>query len=84
MDAGHLTTKGEAGWMNRQDEKISDQQVITEMTDALGNTSEVKQAKKSLSKRDEKAMLKALRKKISAGEELEEDEEAIAIANELM
>merc|ERR1711906_83526 len=27
MDAGHLTTKGEAGWMERQDEKISDQQI---------------------------------------------------------
>ena len=57
MDAGHLTTKGEVGWMNRQDDKISDQAVITEMTDASGNTSEVK-VKKTLSKRDEKAMLK--------------------------
>ena len=24
MDAGHLTTKGESGWMDRQDDKISD------------------------------------------------------------
>ena len=30
-DAGHLTTKGEVGWMNRQDDKISDSAVITEM-----------------------------------------------------
>lgn len=43
--------------MNRQDDKISDQMVITEMTDASGNTSEIK-VKKKLSKRDEKAMLK--------------------------
>merc|ERR1712070_699958 len=34
MDAGHLTTKGEVGWMNRQDDKISDAPVVTEVTDA--------------------------------------------------
>ena len=74
MDAGHLTTKGEAGWMSRQDDKISDQQVITEMTDALGNTTEVKAPKKKLSKRDEKAAIKIITKKIKDGEELDEDE----------
>jgi elongation factor 3 len=84
MDAGHLTTKGEVGWMNRQDDKISDQAVITEMTDALGNTSEVKGPKKALSKRDEKAALKQITKKIKAGEELDEDEEALAIEHGLM
>jgi len=84
MDAGHLTTKGEVGWMNRQDDKISDQQVITEMTDALGNTTEVKGPKKKLSKRDEKAALKVIGKKIKDGEELDEDEEALAIENGLM
>jgi elongation factor 3 len=83
MDAGHLTTKGEVGWMNRQDDKISDAPVLTEMTDALGNVTEVKQAKKALSKRDEKAMLKALRKKITSGEELDEDEDAIALEHNL-
>jgi len=84
MDAGHLTTRGEVGWMNRQDDKISDQVVITEMTDALGNTSEVKAPKKTLSKRDEKALVKALKKKIADGEELDEDEEEFAIANNLL
>jgi elongation factor 3 len=84
MDAGNLTTKGEVGWMNRQDDKISDAPVITEMTDALGNTSEVKQAKKAVSKRDEKALLKALRKKIAQNEELDEAEEEMAIANDLL
>lgn len=43
----------------------------TEMTDALGNTSEVKQAKKVVSKRDEKALVKALRKKIATGGDLD-------------
>jgi len=84
MDAGHLTTKGEAGWMSRQDDKISDQQVITEMTDALGNTTEVKAPKKKLSKRDEKAAIKAVMKKIKEGEELDEDEEALAQENNLL
>jgi len=70
--------------MNRQDDKISDQQVITEMTDALGNTTEVKGPKKKLSKRDEKAALKVIGKKIKDGEELDEDEEALAIENGLM
>ena len=70
--------------MNRQDDKISDAPVITEMTDALGNTSEVKQAKKTLSKRDEKTVLKALRKKIAAGEELDEAEEELAMEHELL
>jgi elongation factor 3 len=82
MDAGHLTTKGEVGWMDRQDDKISDQPVITTMTDALGNTSEVK-VKKTLSKRDEKTAIKNIRKKIQAGEELDEDEEELAIKNNL-
>jgi len=85
MDAGHLTTKGEVGWMNRQDDKISDVQVVTEMVDALGNTTEVKGAtKKKLSKRDEKVALKALKKKIDSGLELDEDEEEMAIANNLI
>jgi len=84
MDAGHLTTRGEVGWMNRQDDKISDAPVITEMTDALGNTSEVKGPKKTLSKRDEKAAIKALKKKIDAGEELDEDEEELALKHNLL
>jgi elongation factor 3 len=83
MDAGHLTTRGEVGWMNRQDDKISDQAVVTTMTDALGNTSEVKQ-KKKLSKRDEKAALKALKKKIDAGDELDDDEYEMAKEHKLV
>eukprot|EP00607_Mallomonas_marina_P007974 CAMPEP_0182416988 /NCGR_PEP_ID=MMETSP1167-20130531/1422_1 /TAXON_ID=2988 /ORGANISM="Mallomonas Sp, Strain CCMP3275" /LENGTH=1038 /DNA_ID=CAMNT_0024590237 /DNA_START=63 /DNA_END=3179 /DNA_ORIENTATION=+ len=83
MDAGHLTTRGEVGWMNRQDDKISDAPVITTMTDALGNTSEVKAQKKTLSKREEKAMIKALKKKIADGDELTEDEDEFALANNL-
>jgi len=83
MDAGHLTTRGEVGWMLRQDDKISDAPVITEMTDSSGNTSEVKQAKKKLSKRDEKAAIKVILKKIQSKIDLDEDEEELAQANNL-
>lgn len=83
MDAGHLTTKGEVGWMNRQDDRINDQQIITEMTDALGNTSEVKKQKKTLSKRDLKAKLKIIKKKIDDAEELDSEEEELANENKL-
>ncbi|KAI8903400.1 elongation factor EF-3 [Gorgonomyces haynaldii] len=82
MDAGHLTTKGGQGWMDRQDDKIDDQQAITTMVDAVGNTTEVKQVKK-LSKREEKAFMKVIKQKIAKGEELDEDEEKFAYANNL-
>jgi len=52
------------------------------MTDALGNTSEVK-VKKTLSKRDEKTAIKNIKKKITDGEELDEDEEELAIKHNL-
>jgi elongation factor 3 len=83
MDSGHLETRGEVGWMNRQDDKISDAPVMTTMVDALGNTSEVKGPKKAMSKRDEKAAIKVLKKKIAAGEELDDDEDEMAIKFEL-
>lgn len=84
MDAGHLTTRGEVGWMTRQDDKIADAPIMTEMIDALGNVTEIKGPKKKLSKRDEKTALKAIQKKIKAGEPLDEDEEELAIANNLI
>jgi elongation factor 3 len=83
MDAGHLTTKGEVGWMSRQDDKIeANAPVITEMTDALGNVTELK-VKKKLSKRDEKAKLKIIKKKIEDGVELDDDEYELATENKL-
>ena len=82
MDAGHLTTKGVAGWMERQDDKISDAVVITTMTDNLGNVSELK-VKKNLSKRDEKTAIKNIKKKLKNRDELDEDEEELAILHNL-
>merc|ERR1712187_67603 len=71
MDAGHLETKGDADWMLKQDTKIDDQQQITEMTDAAGNVSKVKAAKKTLSKKEQKQMLKKVKAKLKEGQELD-------------
>ncbi|CAM9995474.1 unnamed protein product [Ectocarpus sp. 6 AP-2014] len=83
MDSGRLETKGDAGWMERQDEKISDQAVIKEVTDAAGNVSKVKGPKKKLSKRDHKALVKRIKAKINEGAELESDEDEFATENDL-
>merc|ERR550539_1835703 len=75
MDAGHLETKGDADWMLKQDTKIEDQQQITEMTDAAGNKVEMKQEKK--------ALVKKIKAKIKAGEDLDSDEEELAFEKDL-
>ncbi len=69
MDAGHHTTKGDSGWMDRQDDKINDQVQLEAVTDAVGNVVEMKKAKKKLSKREEKALIKTLKAKIDNSEE---------------
>merc|ERR1712078_616957 len=78
MDAGHLETKGDADWMLKQDEKIEAQEQITEVTDAAGNVTKVKQAKKKMSKKEEKQMVKKIKAKLKHGQELESDEEEFA------
>ena len=84
MDAGHLETKGDADWMLKQDTKIEDQQQLTEMTDAAGNKVEMKQEKKKLSKKDEKALIKKIKAKIKDGEALDSDEEELAFEKDLL
>merc|ERR1712174_32978 len=81
MDAGHLETKGDAEWMLKQDTKIDDQQ---QLTDAAGNVTKLKGQKKKLSKKEEKQLIKKLKKKIKEGEPLESDEEEFAIEKDLM
>jgi len=83
MDAGHLTTKGDSGWMDRQDDKISDQQMITTMVDAMGNESEIV-VKKTMTKVEIKKEIKRLRKKIKDGDELDDEEHEFAIEKELI
>merc|ERR1712183_892977 len=71
MDAGHLETKGDAEWMLKQDTKIDQQQQITEVTDAAGNVSKIKNKKKKLSKKEEKQLVKKVKNKIKNGEALD-------------
>jgi elongation factor 3 len=84
MDAGHLETKGDAEWMLKQDTKIEQNQAITEVTDAAGNVTKLKQQKKKLSKKEEKQLIKKLKAKIKNGEPLESDEEEFAVEKDLM
>jgi elongation factor 3 len=84
MDAGHLETKGDADWMLKQDEKIEAQEQITEITDAAGNVSKVKQAKKKLSKKEEKQLVKKIKSKLKNDQPLDTDEEEFAIEKELI
>merc|ERR1711937_1320 len=84
MDAGHLETKGDADWMLKQDTKIDDQMQLTEMTDAAGNKIEIKQQKKKLSKKEEKALIKKIKAKIKNGEPLDSDEEDFAYEKDLL
>jgi len=84
MDAGHLETKGDAEWMLNQDTKIAENVAITEVTDAAGNVSKVKQAAKKLSKKEEKALTKKIKAKIKEGQALETDEEEFAISKDLI
>merc|ERR1712232_1002290 len=84
MDAGHLETKGDADWMLKQDDKISDQVQLQEMTDAAGNKVEVQLDKKKLSKKEEKQLLKKIKKKIKDGMPLDSDEEEFAYEKDLL
>merc|ERR1712176_1267366 len=84
MDAGHLETKGDAEWMLNQDTKIDQSVQITEVTDAAGNVTKLKQQQKKLSKKEEKQLVKKLKAKIKNGVPLESDEEEFAIEKDLL
>ena len=84
MDAGHLETKGDADWMLKQDTKIEAQEQITEMTDAAGNVTKVKAAKKELSKKEQKQLLKKIKQKLKEGIDLDSEEEEFAIEKDLI
>jgi len=84
MDSGHLETKGDADWMLKQDQKIDDQQQITDITDGAGNKVEMKLQKKKLSKKEEKQLVKKIKGKIKNGLDLDTDEEEFAYEKELL
>merc|ERR1712147_214328 len=84
MDAGHLETKGDAEWMLKQDTKIDQSVQITEVTDAAGNVTKLKQQQKKLSKKEEKQLVKRIKAKLKNGEDLDTDEEEFAFEKDLL
>ncbi|KAI8615408.1 ABC cassette-containing protein [Chytriomyces sp. MP71] len=82
MDAGHLTTKGDSGWMDRVQDELKESDAITVMEDAFGNKSAVK-TKKKMSKREEKVYAKAVKAKIDADIDLDEEEYEFATEHSL-
>ncbi|KAJ3156304.1 translational elongation factor EF-1 alpha [Irineochytrium annulatum] len=82
MDAGHLTTKGESGWMDRAADKMEESEAISVMVDAFGNKSAVK-TKKKMSKREEKVYAKKIKEKVDAGVDLDDEEYEYAAANNM-
>lgn len=89
MYEGKLTITGE-GWMTQEDtlKKINQTSELkfeteTEKVDRYGNIEKIIQ-KKQLSKRDLKLRIKEIQKKIKNGEELDDEENDIAIENKLI
>merc|ERR1712232_146988 len=76
MDAGHLETKGDADWMLKQDEKIEQQEQITEVVDAAGNVTKLKGQKKQL--------IKKIKAKLKNDAPLDTDEEEFAFEKDLL
>jgi len=78
---GRINVEGDPEWMTnvmQKDEKVEFKQA-EEMVDAAGNVTKVKQAKKELTKKEEKEKIKKLQKKIKSGDPLDSDEEDFAI-----
>lgn len=80
---GRLDCQGDPEWMTHAlDQKVEFKQA-EEMVDAAGNVTKVKQAKKKMSRKEEKAYKKRLQSKIKNGEPLDSDEEEFAFSNGL-
>jgi len=80
---GRLNCQGDPEWMQHALEQKVDFKQAEEMVDAAGNVTKVKQAKKKLSRKEEKQYKKRLIAKIKNGEPLDSDEEEFAIDNGL-
>jgi elongation factor 3 len=80
---GRLDCQGDPEWMTKAlDQKIEFVQA-EESVDAAGNVTKVKQEKKELSRKEEKALKKRLQAKIKNSEPLDSEEEEWAVANGL-
>jgi len=62
-------------WMKKRAKESVDMVQLDEVVDALGNKSKVKQAKKVLSRKEQKKRDKIRKAKIERGEAVSDDEE---------
>jgi len=75
VEDGILNCKGDAEWMKKRAKESVDMVQLDEVVDALGNKSKVKQAKKVLSRKEQKKRDKIRKAKIERGEAVSDDEE---------
>jgi len=78
MENGRLNTEGDVEWMAKASEQAVEFEKVEEMVDASGNEVKLKKVKKFNAK-EKKKMMKHIRDKIAADEELDEEEEELAI-----
>ena len=75
LENGLLDCRGDADWMNQQASEKVEFVALETMTDALGNTSKVKQPKKVLTRKERIQRDKRRAAKIANGEELSSDDD---------
>jgi len=78
LEAGRLNTEGDVEWMNKMTEQAVEFKQVETMIDASGNEVKLKQ-KKKMNAKEKKKMMKLIKAKTSAGEELDSEEEEWAI-----
>ena len=79
LEKGKLNTEGDVDWMNSLAKQDVGFEHVEEMVDANGNEIKLKKLKKKLNAKEKKKMMKAIKAKIEAGEDLDSDEESYAI-----
>jgi elongation factor 3 len=77
LEKGELNTEGDVEWMNQLAEQANEFKQVEEMIDATGNEVVIK--KKKMNAKEKKKMMKLIKSKIAAGDELDEEEEELAI-----
>lgn len=78
LEKGELNTEGDIEWMEKAAKQEVGFEQVDEMVDATGNEIKIKR-KKKLNAKDKKKLMKALKGKIAAGEDLDSEEEEYAI-----
>lgn len=79
MEDGKLNTEGDVEWMAKAADQAVEFEKVDEMVDASGNQVKLKKMKKKYNAKEKKKLMKVLRDKIAAGEDLDEDEEELCI-----